>query len=147
MKKRNKAKESPDQMELLFPPETEEKGKYATTAEILKIINSRSHFTNELNFDSGDAKGYSKWQDENKKKMQEISDCWGYPIFKRVRIKLNFLPSEIQGFLVLLEFPPKLDRRKPLKLRLNFSGNEIDLGESTFVDFESFDIENVKKIL
>ncbi len=146
MVRRRKIKDSPDQMEMTFPPETEKKEKYATIAEIMRIINSRDHFINELNFDSGSEKGYNKWQDENKNKLREISDCWGYPLFKRVRIKLNFLPSEIQGFLVLLEFPPRMDRRKSLKLRLNFSGNDLDFGEKPFIDFESFDIETLKKI-
>ena len=144
--KRKKNTVSPDQMEMTFPPETEKKEKYVTIAEIMRIINSRSHFKSELNFNSGEENGYKNWQNENKEKLQKISDCWGYPLFKKVRIKLNFLPSEIQGFLVLLEFPPKLDRRKSLKLRLNFSGNDLDLGEKTFVDFESFDIETLKKI-
>ena len=144
--KRKKNTVSPDQMEMTFPPETEKKEKYVTIAEIMRIINSRSHFKSELNFNSGEENGYKNWQNENKEKLQKISDCWGYPLFKRVRIKLNFLPSEIQGFLVLLEFPPRMDRRKSLKLRLNFSGNDLDFGEKPFIDFESFDIETLKKI-
>ena len=144
--KRKKNTVSPDQMEMTFPPETEKKEKYVTIAEIMRIINSRSHFKSELNFNSGEENGYKNWQNENKEKLQKISDCWGYPLFKKVRIKLNFLPSEIQGFLVLLEFPPRMDRRKSLKLRLNFSGNDLDFGEKPFIDFESFDIETLKKI-
>ena len=111
-------------------------------AAIAEVIGEREQFKDELDFDSGDEKGFDNWRNENREKIREISDEWGIQLFRKVKIKLRFIPSEITGFLILLDIPVKLDRRNPLRLRLNYSGNDFDLGENTSIDFLSTDIES-----
>ncbi len=140
LKKRKKIIIHPGQLEL--PLDFDALPVEEKKTALAELIGEREHFKDELDFDSGDENGFDNWRNENREKIRKISDEWGVQLFRKVRIKLSFLPSEISGFLILLDIPSGLNRRNPLRLRLNYSGKDFDLGENTSIDFLSTDIES-----
>lgn len=72
----------------------------------------------ELDFHSAVGDGYANWQWDQQQAIKRISEVWGLPINRRVRVKLVNIDSEFEGLLQLAEYPLSIDRRRPLLLRL-----------------------------
>lgn len=102
----------------------------------------------ELDFTSGDESGYKNWRGKNEEKIKAISREWGVPVNKNVQITLTWMTGEYEGMLILLEYPSTISRKRhgPLKLRLNLSKKDFELGKSNHIDFTSNEIENWKMI-
>ena len=98
----------------------------------------------EFDFSSGSEVGYQNWQQENREKLNQISNEWSVPINRNVEIKLFHIPKYMRGRLILLEYPKKINhKREKLKLRLNFNFKDFNLESSSVnsIDFSSEDIE------
>jgi hypothetical protein len=83
----------------------------------------------EMDFRGPVGGGYAAWQWDHDQAVKNISELWGLPLNRRVRLKLINIDSEFVGKLTLAEFPLSLDRRRPLLLRLpplQFSSTEIE---------------------
>ena len=83
----------------------------------------------EMDFHGAVGGGYAAWQWDHDQAVKKISDLWGLPLNRRVRVKLVNIDSEFVGKLTLAEFPLTLDRRRSLLLRLpplEFSSTEIE---------------------
>ena len=83
----------------------------------------------ELDFGEESTLGYENWKKDNKKRIFRISQTWGLPINKEVRIKLKWSDQELKGTLRLIEPPKSLDRRLPLLLgirKMQFLSKEIE---------------------
>jgi hypothetical protein len=102
----------------------------------------------ELDFNCGNESGYEAWQMSNRKKRMAISKEWSIPLFEKVTVSFTFVEGEHDGYLDLREYPSVIDRKKygPLKLRLNLSGQEFELGESPHIEFTSDDIKQIVRI-
>ena len=83
----------------------------------------------EINFGSPVGDGYETWKWDQEKTVRKISEVWGLPLNRRVRLKLVNIDSEFEGLLTLAERPQSLHHRESLILRLRplkFSSDEIE---------------------
>ena len=72
-----------------------------------------------LDFGLGDAAGFAKWQRDQEARLEAIRREWGVPVGRRVRVRLKDLDGELKGKLELVSMPATLDRRVPLRLRVD----------------------------
>lgn len=82
-----------------------------------------------LDFETGNPDGLENWRREQAEFLESIRKEWGLPIGRPVRIRLQNLDQEFEGQLELAARPPRVDRRDPLRLRLErmeFSNHEIE---------------------
>jgi hypothetical protein len=102
----------------------------------------------ELDFNRGNESGYEAWQKSNRKRRETILKEWSIPLFEKVTVSLTFVEGEHVGYLDLTEYPSVVNRKKyaPLKLRLNLSGQEFELGESPHIEFTSDDIKQIVRL-
>ena len=83
----------------------------------------------ELDFSKESTQGYENWEKEKEQRISTISQIWGLPINKKVRIKLKWSNQEINGTLRLIEQPKRLDRRLSLLLgikKIQFFTQDIE---------------------
>ena len=83
----------------------------------------------EMDFHGPLGDGYAAWQWDHEQAVKRIAEMWELPLNRRVRMKLLNIDSEFVGKLTLAKFPPSLDRRIALTLRLpplEFSSTEIE---------------------
>ena len=86
----------------------------------------------QLNLDFGApvADGYACWQWEQQAAIRRIAETWGLPLNRKVRLRLAEIDGDFEGVLQLAEMPQKIDRRSPLKLRMQhhvFDITEIEV--------------------
>ena len=83
----------------------------------------------DLDFHAPVADGYAHWLWDQQQAVQRISEVWGLPINRRVRLKLINIDQDFEGPLRLAQLPPDLNRNHPLSLCLapmTFSNKEIE---------------------
>ena len=83
----------------------------------------------DLNFGAPVGDGYANWQWERQEAVRQISALWGIPLNQPVRIRLCGIDREFAGRLELAEMPAKLNRKQPLKLKMEhhvFDSTEIE---------------------
>jgi hypothetical protein len=99
----------------------------------------------EFDFDApnADVSGYENWRNENKARLKRIAAEWCVPLDSTVRLRLKNMEGEYTGYLILLEHPPKISRKRcgALRLRLNLDNKDFVLGKRDSIEFTSDDIE------
>lgn len=76
-----------------------------------------------FDFESGNTDGFENWRRQQEERLEAIRNEWGLPIGRRVRMQLVSIRGELEGRLRLREMPVSIDRRIPLRLRVD----EIDV--------------------
>jgi hypothetical protein len=72
-----------------------------------------------FDFESGNANGFENWRREREARMEAIRREWRVPVGRRVRIRLRDIDGEFEGTLNLAQQPVAIDRRVPLRLRID----------------------------
>lgn len=83
----------------------------------------------ELDFGAGDAAGYVRWQEEQAAWLARLRRECGFPLGRRVRLKLRDFDREIQGRLGLVELPLQPATRRLVRFRVGtfeFAAEEIE---------------------
>jgi len=83
----------------------------------------------ELDFDGKDAAGYARWQQEQAAWLTRLRREYGFPLGRKVRVKLRDFDREIQGRLGLVELPLQPATSRRVKFRVatfEFEPEEIE---------------------
>jgi len=83
----------------------------------------------DLNFHAPVGDGYANWQWDREQAVREVAAVWGLPLGQTVRVRLHGIDGESVGVLRLAELPRRLDRRRPLRLKMGrhvFESGELE---------------------
>jgi hypothetical protein len=72
-----------------------------------------------FDFESGNADGFENWRRQQQARLDAIGREWSVPVGRRVRIRLRNIDGDFEGKLELVEQPVTIDRRLPLRLRVD----------------------------
>ncbi len=73
--------------------------------------------------------GYAHWLWDREKAVRRVSEVWGLPIRRKVRVRLSGIDREFTDMMRLAAMPKKQDRRERLSLRMGrhvFQSSEIE---------------------
>ncbi|MDD5706661.1 MAG: hypothetical protein PHR35_12120 [Kiritimatiellae bacterium] len=71
-----------------------------------------------FDFETGNADGFENWRREVEARLEAIRREWCVPVGRRVRMRLRNFDGDFEGPLELLYPPAAIDRRLPLRLRI-----------------------------
>lgn len=83
----------------------------------------------DLDFHAPAEDGYASWQWDREQAVRKIAELWGLPIGREVRLRRRGIDGEFEGPLTLAAMPDRLDRHRPLELRMGkmtFSSEEVE---------------------
>ncbi len=72
-----------------------------------------------FDFETGHADGLENWRRQQEARLEAVRREWSVPVGRRVRLRLRNIDGDFVGTLRLVEQPVTLDRRVPLRLRLD----------------------------
>ncbi|MCF7668657.1 MAG: hypothetical protein K9N48_02655 [Verrucomicrobia bacterium] len=92
-------------------------------------MDEERHIQGIIDFESGNPNGYENWLRQRDARLEAIRREWALPLERKVRIRLQNIDKDFEGQLKLVEQPETIDRRIPLRLRVNkidFMSPEIE---------------------
>jgi hypothetical protein len=72
-----------------------------------------------LDFESGNPDGIENWRRQREARLEAVRREWSLPVGRRVRVRLRNIDGDFVGMLRLAEEPAAIDRRVPLRLRID----------------------------
>jgi len=72
-----------------------------------------------FDFESGNMDGFQNWRRDQERRLEAIRREWSLPIGRRVRVRLRSMERDLEGRLLLAHHPITIDRRVPLRLRID----------------------------
>ena len=72
-----------------------------------------------FDFETGNTDGYANWRREQEAWLEAIRREWAVPVGRNVRLRLHNIDGEFVGKLELASLPVTIDRRVPLRLRVD----------------------------
>ncbi len=88
-----------------------------------------------LDFDTGNQDGFENWRREQEARLDAIRREWGLPVGLRVRIRLRNIDGDFEGTLRLSEPPSRIDRRAPLRLKIdNITFSFVEIEKCVVID-------------